>query len=233
VNYLTQDMRFLTRSIPVEPGIDIASTWVIPEQYRPGEDSAVILAHGTGSNMWHPLVVHIQLGLARLGLLTVTFNFPYRNTGRKLPDRGPILEKTWLAVMAAVHSTPELLPRKLFLGGKSMGGRAASIIAAKGEPCDGLILLGYPLHPPSQPTKLRVSHWPKIRSPMLFIQGTRDTLCQLEILKQNLERMTVPVTLYEVQRGNHSLLQPKSMAYKQEGVWREILEVTADWLRDL
>lgn len=219
-------MRQEPRKIQVTPDIQVSSVWAIPDDYRNADGSAIILAHGAGNDMDHPFMSHFHLAFAEAGLLSVKFNFPYKELGRKAPDRMPLLESTW----RAVREDAELAPKHLYLAGKSMGGRVASHVAAQGESCQGLIFLGYPLHPAKQVDKRRVEHWAGLSCPVLFVQGTRDTLCDLDVLKSELPRISVPVALHVVDGGDHSFKVPKSTGKSQQDVWKEVeLAITA-WI---
>ena len=127
-----------------------------------------VLAHGAGADQSHPFMKLFGEGLASRGIETVTFNFLYTERKKKAPDPAPVLENCYRAVVKAVMNEKGA---PCFIGGKSMGGRIASQIAAAGEKVQGLIFLGYPLHPPGKPEQLRVAHWPKIAMPLLFVQG--------------------------------------------------------------
>lgn len=223
-------MRIESRKIQVNPDTEVTGQWAIPETYRPGHDSGVILAHGAGNDMHHPFLSQIHLSLAEAGLLSVKFNFPYTEQGRKAPDRAALLELTWRMIIQTVRSDTELAPQRLYIGGKSMGGGMASRVVAQGEAADGLVFLGYPLHPAGQPAKLRVEHWPNIRCPVLFIQGTRDALCQIDALKSELAHLTSPITLHEIPGGDHSFKLPKSAGKTEENVRREIVAKIVDWI---
>jgi len=220
-----------TRKILVTPDIQVSSVWAIPDDYRATDASAVILAHGAGNDMNHPFMSHFHLAFAEAGLLSVKFNFPYKEQGRKAPDRMPLLESTWRAVIRAVRKDAELAPRHLYLAGKSMGGRVASHLAAQEQACDGLIFLGYPLHPAKQADKLRVEHWASLSSPTLFVQGTRDPLCDLDVLKAELPRIPAPVTLHVVEGGDHSFKVPKSVGKSQDGVWQDVGTAVTIWIK--
>ena len=124
------------RKIRVDPNAEVSSVWAIPDNYEGSDGSAVILAHGAGNDMEHPFLSHFHLAVAA-GLLSVKFNFPYKELGRKAPDPMPLLESTWRVVIRAVRTHPALSPKRLYLAGKSMGGRVASHVAVQGEPCQG------------------------------------------------------------------------------------------------
>jgi predicted alpha/beta-hydrolase family hydrolase len=139
-------------------------------------EAALILAHGAGAGQRSPFMVSFARSLAALGLDIITFNFLYTERGRRLPDRGPQLEACFRAVIDAVRRQIVRDRGHLFIGGKSMGGRIATQVAAtdSGLPVNGIVLLGYPLHPPGRPVQRRDAHLPDVRRPMLFIQGARD-----------------------------------------------------------
>jgi len=218
------------RKIRVDPNLEVSSVWAIPDDYLGREGSAIILAHGAGNDMENPFMRHFHLAFAEAGLLSVKFNFPYKELGRKAPDRMPVLESTWRAVIGAVRMDPALAPKRLFLAGKSMGGRVASRVAAQGEPCQGLIFFGYPLHPPKQTDRLRIEHWGGLSCPTLFVQGTRDPLCDLDLLRSRLPLLSAPVTLKVIEGGDHSFKVPKSSGRTEGMVWQEIDAVILDWL---
>jgi hypothetical protein len=222
-------MNITTRKIPIGPDAEVSSVWAAPDDYRPGRDDALILAHGAGNDMHSPFLNHVHERLADRGVLTVKFNFPYKERGGKAPDRTPVLEATWRAVAAAVRADA-LAPARLFLGGKSMGGRMATHLAAAGEACAGLVLLGYPLHPARKPERLRDEHLPRIACPMLFIEGTRDPLCDLDLLRGILKTLPAPVQLHVIDGGDHSFKPPKRMGRAEPEVWDEIVTVTAEWM---
>jgi len=129
-----------------------------------------------------------------------------------------------------VRGDPELAPGRLFLGGKSMGGRVASHLAAAGAECEGLLFLGYPLHPAGKPERLRDGHLADIECPMLFVEGTRDPLCRLELLQPVLARLGNRARLHLIEGGDHSFRLPKRLGRSEREVWDEILEAAIDWM---
>src|SRR5206468_8402604 len=140
-----------------------------------------------------------------LGLDVVTFNFPYIEQRRKIPDRAPVLEECYRDVIAAAGNELGSARRLLCIGGKSMGGRIATQVAAADAslPVAGLVLLGYPLHPPGRPLQRRDKHLPAIRRPMLFVQGTRDAFGTPGELTPILQSLEPEPMLYEVAQGDH------------------------------
>lgn len=221
-------MELVKRRIQVTEDIAISSVWAVPPRdYRAG----LVLAHGAGNDMNNPLLSFVHEALAERGVMTVKFNFPYKERGGKAPDRPPLLEQTWQTVIEAVRADAHLAPARFFCGGKSMGGRIASQLMAKGETCAGLVFLGYPLHPPGKPENLRVEHLPRITCPMLFIQGTRDALCDLVLLRGALQRVRAPAILHVIEGADHSFNVPKRVGRSVAQVQQEIVDVIADFLR--
>jgi predicted alpha/beta-hydrolase family hydrolase len=194
-------------------------------------ETAVILAHGAGNDMHSPLLVAVQTGLARHGHSSVRFNFPYKQRGARAPDPAPVLETSYRRVVEQVRG--EFGSSRLIIGGKSMGGRIASQIAAAGVEVDGLLFLGYPLHPAGRPDRLRVSHLARLRIPMLFFSGTRDPLCDLGLLRGALADLEAPVTLHVIENGDHSFRVPKRSGRTEDEVHQEIIWACAAWLRGL
>jgi predicted alpha/beta-hydrolase family hydrolase len=191
---------------------------------------AIILGHGAGAGMDHEFMSFFHRALAEAGLLSVKFNFPYMQKGRKAPDPVAKLEAAFSGVLATVAETS---PPHTFLGGKSMGGRIASHIAAKENKAAGLILLGYPLHPPGRPERLRTDHFPKIDCPCLFIQGTRDLFCQLKLLGESLGLIPGPVRLHVVEGGDHSLEVLKRSGLDAGKVRLEVLDAILRWMKEV
>ena len=177
-------------------------------------------------------MVGFARALAGLGIDTITFNFLYTEQKRRLPDRRPALESCYLSVIDAVRRASASAGRPLFIGGKSMGGRIATQVAAAAPalPLAGLVLLGYPLHPPGRPTERRDAHLPAIRRPMLFVQGSRDTFGTPEELTPILARLEPPPTLHIVAGGDHSFKVSKSG--NQAAVHEDVQRTIADWIQD-
>jgi predicted alpha/beta-hydrolase family hydrolase len=175
--------------------------------------ASIILAHGAGAPQKHRWMVSVAKALSDRGIDVVTFNFLYAEAGKRAPDRPPVLEATWRAVVAAVRERRGHAAARLFIGGKSMGGRIATQVAAGSEPVGplaGLVLLGYPLHPPGKPAQLRSAHLPHVQAPMLFVQGERDTFGTPDELGPIVRRLSAGSRLFVVEGGDHSLARPKS-----------------------
>ncbi|MGE3512510.1 MAG: alpha/beta fold hydrolase [Vicinamibacterales bacterium] len=168
--------------------------------------AAIILAPGAGAGQGHPFMVGYARALAGSGFDVVTFDFPYMREGRRVPDPAPVLEAAYRSAIAWTRQEHVSAHRGLFIGGKSMGGRIATQVAASDPtlPIAGLVLLGYPLHPPGRPEKRRDAHLPRLGRPALFIQGSRDTFGSPDELREALTTVVPAPTLHIVEGGDHS-----------------------------
>jgi hypothetical protein len=196
--------------------------------------ATLVLAHGAGADQEHSFLVDVAGRLARAGVRTVTFNFPYTESGRRAPDRAAVLQGCFLAVLADERKRPRgarTLP--LFVGGKSLGGRMASHLAADGEPgIAGLVCLGYPLHPPGKPEQLRVAHLDRIRVPVLVVQGSRDPFGGPDEVGRHFRVVPAPVTIFPVEQGDHSFKVPKRVA-SADAVMGGVINEIVRWMRDV
>jgi uncharacterized protein len=199
-------------------GVPDASTTALIYPAEGRARAALILAHGAGAPQTHPWMVAMARALSARGIDVVTFNFLYTERKRRMVDRPPVLEATWRAVVDAVRGRDDVAHARLFAGGKSMGGRIATQVAARegaAWPVGGLVLLGYPLHPPGKPEVRRDAHLPDVRVPMLFVQGERDTFGtrdEMAPLVEGLGRVTPGTRLYVVDGGDHSLATRRGRA---------------------
>jgi predicted alpha/beta-hydrolase family hydrolase len=195
---------------------------------------SLVLAHGAGANQSSSFMVQFAHALAARGIETITFNFLYTEAGRGIPDRNDKLEACYRGVIDAFHKgliTKAANKRKLVIGGKSMGGRIASqVAAANSDGIAGLVLLGYPLHPPGRLDKLRTKHLPDIKVPMLIVQGARDAFGTPEELRPVLKHLKAPADLYVVEGGDHSFKVPKRGGIPQEAVYKAVLDEIDGWL---
>ena len=187
----------------------------------------VVLGHGAGADQRSAFMVAFASGLSSRGLHVVTFNFPYMEQGRSTPDPAPKLEECFRGAIRSVRQMPEFTGGRLFIGGKSLGGRIASHVAASQQPdggLAGLICLGYPLHPPNRPEKLRTEHLERIRVPVFIAQGARDAFGSPAELKQVFSAIKVPMRLFVIEGGDHSFSVPKKWVRSQNEVYSEVQE---------
>jgi len=204
-------------------------TSAIFDRATTGAASAVfVCAHGAGGSMLDRGMQQTAEAMRSRGVDVVRFNFLYKEKRMGRPDPMPVLEKTVAAVVARVRD--ELAPRVLIFGGRSMGGRAASMLASKGFEADGLLLLAYPLHPAGKPEQLRDAHLPSIAMPTLCINGTRDALCTRELMERVLERVRPSFRMHWVEGADHSFHVLKSSGRTDAAVMSEIGETAERWL---
>jgi predicted alpha/beta-hydrolase family hydrolase len=228
-----------TRSvrIPVPEGDDVSGALIFPE----GAFALLVLAHGAGAGMHHPFLSNIAVGLSHRGVATLRYQFPYMTAGRRGPDRPPALLRTVRAAVAVGLELAEGLP--VFAGGKSMGGRMTSGAAAEDgwrvaggdgawpAPVHGLVFLGFPLHPPGKPSTDRGEHLSRVRTPMLFLQGTRDTFAQLDLLRPVVHALGPPATLHLLDGADHGFSVPKRSGLSQADVQAVLADTTVQWMR--
>lgn len=190
-----------------------------------------ILGHGAGADQNSDFMARFATGLAARGINVVTFNFLYTEQGRRVPDANKALEACFRAVIEAVRHK-RIGRGTLVIGGKSMGGRIASQVAAASAPgVEGLVFLGYPLHPPGRADQLRAKHLPDITVPMLFVQGSRDPFGVPDELRPVIKELKAPTGLYVVEGGDHSFKVPKRAGVTEEGVYKAVLDQIELWLR--
>ncbi len=191
----------------------------------------ILLAHGAGADVSSEFFTLLDEGLSRYPVTRVYFNFPYRVANKKVPDRLPVLQESWRRAMNWV--VQEIKPAALFAGGKSMGGRVVSTVASEFPFLKGLIFLGYPLHPPGKPDTLRDAHLYALHIPMLFIQGTRDSLAQFELIQQVTRKIGDWATMVTVEGGDHSFKIPRKTGKTYPEVLYWVAEQIVHWMRTI
>lgn len=221
-------------SIPIDHADLPAVSGIVDRPDGGSTRSGLLLAHGAGAPMTSAFLEAAATGLAARGLPVLRFNYAYteratRAEKRRPPDRMPTL----LAVhRAALDVAREVLGTgRLVLAGKSMGGRMASLLAAEGDDAAGLVYFGYPLHPAGKPERLRREHFPAIAQPTLFLQGTRDALCDLDLLRPALETYGGAVELHVVEGADHDFRVLRRSGRTDDEVLAEVLEAVDAWER--
>jgi predicted alpha/beta-hydrolase family hydrolase len=197
--------------------------------------ATLILGHGAGAGQRSAFMVGVSRALATLGLDVVTFNFLYTERQRRIPDRAPVLEACYRSVIDAVRREVESARARLFIGGKSMGGRIATQVAAADRdlPVAGLILLGYPLHPPGRPDQRRDRHLASVGRPMLFVQGSRDAFGTPAELLPVLAPLDQKATLHVVDGGDHSFKLSRNDPAKQAAVLDDVERTVVEWIQQV
>lgn len=200
---------------------------------HPTASATLILAHGAGAGQRHPFMTAFARSLSERGDIdVVTFDFLYMHQGRRVPERMPQLVACYRAVIDAARKHLNNAREELFIGGKSMGGRAATHVAAEAPALDlrGIVLLGYPLHPPGRPDQMRDAHLPTVKRPMLFVQGTRDTFGTPDELKPVLAKLSPTPALHVVQGGDHSFKIGGKDPKKQLAAYSDAQHTIVEWI---
>lgn len=193
----------------------------------------LVLGHGAGAGMAHPFLEKLAAELADAGIATLRYQFPYMEERRRVPDKPAVLTST---LAAAVRLAQEMAPGwPLLAGGKSMGGRMTSQAAAENllGAVKGVVFFGFPLHPPNRPGAKRAEHLAKLSVPMLFLQGTRDTLADLTLLRPVCARLGSLATLHIISEADHSFHVLKKAGKTDAEVMTELAQMTAAWATKL
>lgn len=219
-------------------GGEVAGVLTRPESCRPEVTPGLVLAHGANNDLSHPLLVAVATHLAETGAASVLrFNFPYVERGASRPDRPAVLEATFRRAHDALVDDEVCPPGRVFLGGKSLGARVAAELVSRhhegeGLLTSGLVLLGYPLHAPGRKDRLRLEPLRRVDVPSLFVEGTRDPFCDLELLRPAIAALDVPGTLHVVESGGHSLELPRSASRTLEEVHGDVAGVVARFITE-
>jgi len=211
--------------IQVSEGVEVSTLLLRPPRPR----ALYVLAHGAGAGMRHAFLESMAERFAAQGIGTLRYQFPYMEQRGRRPDPEPVLFATVRAAVAAGREAAGGLP--LLAGGKSMGGRMTSRAAAA-EPLHrvaGLVFLGFPLHPDGRPGVSRADHLAKVDIPMLFLQGTRDTLADLTLLRPVVERLGERATLRVIDHADHMFHVLKRSGRTDDQVQDELAAATAEW----
>ena len=231
---------------------DSVTAVLYPADKKNRAGTTIILGHGAGAGQHTPFMRLFARGLAERGFDVLTFNFVYMELKKKVPDRNDKLELCYRAVIDAAAKHKKLKGNRIVIGGKSMGGRIASQVAAHfarypdaqdtlegvgstwlRPTLSGLVFLGYPLHPPGRPDKLRDAHLPDIKVPMLFVQGSRDAFGTEEEIRNLIRRLKLNAKLHSIAGGDHSLKAPKSTGLSQDEIHKQAMDFVASWIRSL
>jgi hypothetical protein len=214
-------------TIPLAAGATISGLLDAPAN----AEACYVFAHGAGAGMNHAFIAAMARGLAERGVATLRFQFPSMEQGSRRPDPPKVAQA---AVRAAVQEAAKRLPdMRLFAGGKSYGGRMTSQAQAA-EPLAnvrGLVFVGFPLHPAGKPSTERAEHLAGVQVPMLFLQGTRDTLADLGLIRETIAKLEGRATLHIVEGGDHSFHVLARSGRNDEQVRAELLDTMAGWMK--
>lgn len=208
---------------------DVSGILMLPDEAK----CFLLLAHGAGAGMTHSFMERMAQNLADLHIATLRYNFPYTEKNSKRPDPAPVLLQTVKAAYTAAQKYAKGLP--VFAGGKSMGGRMTSTAVSKNllPEVKGIIFFGFPLHAPGQPSNHRAEHLYQVQEPMLFLQGTKDKLADLNLLQPVIDTLKERATLYIVEGADHSFHLPKSAGKNDDDVLKELAGEVKKWISPL
>lgn len=220
--------------IELQDGERVSAVLAGPDRSATSIPTGVVIAHGAGNDMHNPLIVAVAQALTASGWVSLRFNFPYREKGRRSPDPHAKLVHTWQCALRTMRRNDRFPVDRTIAAGKSMGGRIAAQMAADNLlEAAGLIFLGYPLHAPGKKDQLRDAPLYRIQLPMLFFAGTRDALCDLDRLNTVLNALKAPHDLEIVDSGNHSFALPRSDGRSPSEVYDQITTRCVRWLQQL
>ena len=216
---------------PIHGRDSVSGVIGIPDWWPTGERVAVVFAHGGPSNFEDPLIAALSRGLTEKGYLTLRFNFPFAEAGkRSSADSSEVLERGFRAALNVLGRDPTAVPARLFVGGVGLGSRVAAGLVADRLHVEGLFLLGFPLHPQDKPEKSDSDVLFRATAPMLFVQGTRDRRCNGAALRHALRRVGAPIELYDVEEADSAFHVPKKSGRTTERVQAETFGVLSTWL---
>ena len=226
--------RFEEIKIPLRESVrgvtEVSAILGVPQWWPTGQRVGVVLAHGGLRDLSDPVIEYLQNALTERRCLTLRFNFPFGEAGKKRPDPPEVLQRTFRAAIATLARDPNAAPAHLFLGGKGLGGLVAADLAGARERVDGVFFMGFPLHPPGKPELIRPERLFRIISPMLFLQGERDRHCDLDLLRRTLSRVGAPTSLQVVQEADQHFKVLRKSHRTDEQVNEELLVYLDAWI---
>jgi len=214
--------RFQEMQLQVAPDLAISANLGIPEWWPSGNRVGLVMAHDVGSDMEREFLVWLQRRLVDQGILSLRFNFPFAEQGKKRPDPEAVLDRAYRAAISGLMQDPQNAPAQLVFAGFGLGCRVAAQILAHGGKADALVCLGYPLHAAGKPSQLKADPLFRVICSTLFVQGTRDTNCRIDRLQGLLRRMGAPTRLATIEEADHALQPIKRAARSEEDVREEI-----------
>jgi hypothetical protein len=215
-------------------GLDAVSGVVgVPRWWPTGSRVSVVLAHGASADMDTAPIENLHRELTERRYLSLRFNFPFAEAGKRRPDAMPVLRRTLRAAVGALGRDPTAAPAHLFLGGMGLGGQVAADLASARVRVDGLFLMAYPLHPANRPEELQPEQLFRIVSPALFLQGDRDATCDVEVLRQTLVRVGAPTVLQVIPEADRHFKVLKKSGRTQGEVTRQMTDALDDWIQGI
>jgi predicted alpha/beta-hydrolase family hydrolase len=212
---------------------EVSAVLGVPQWWPTGQRVGVVLAHGLSRDLSDPMLEYLQKELTERHCLTLRFNFPFGEAGKKRPDRPEVLQRTFRAAIDALSRDPNATPAHLFIGGSGLGGQVAAELAGARLRVDGVFLMGFPLHPLGKVELADPGQLFRIISPMLFLQGARDRHCDLDVLRQTLTRGGAPTNLQVIKDADHHFKVLKKSERTEEEIREELLGCIANWIQKL
>jgi hypothetical protein len=218
---------------PLEGCDSLSAVIGFPEWWPTGARIAVVIAHGEG-DLNDPLVTHLHENLAQDRFLTLRFNFPFAEAGKKPKNPDPaVLDKAFRAALGLLSRDKSSAPSHLFLGGLGLGAQAAARLATSRIHADGLFFLGFPLHPKGAPEQSNIEALYRLTASMLFLQGSKDPRCNLDFLRRSLSRVGAPTILRIFEGADGSLLQSGQSEAERAGIYRASARIVGDWIEGI
>jgi predicted alpha/beta-hydrolase family hydrolase len=224
--------RFEELKIPVpseEEGLEVSGVLGIPEWWPSGARVGVVIAPGNSGRHDEPIVEDLHRELTERKFLSLRFNFPFGEAGKKRPDAMLTLRQTYRAAVQMLSADPTSAPAHVFIGGLGLGAKVASVVATDRIRVTGMFSLGYPLHPARKPEKADAEQLYRIITPMLFLQGSKAQNCDLDLLRRSLARVGAPTVLHVVDEADHQFKVAKKSGRTHEEVLTECLTVLETW----
>jgi predicted alpha/beta-hydrolase family hydrolase len=225
------EVKFEPIEIKVSADLTVSGTVSTPEWWPSGQRIGVVLAHDLENTRDDPGIAALQRGLSERSHLVLAFNFPYAQQGKKRPDPEPLLERAFRAAVAAILRDAEAAPGRIFVGGYGLGARIATHAVAQGLKVEGVICLGFPLHPSGKPNQQRIDALYRVTAPILFVQGARDAHCRVDRLTNALKTIGAPTQLHVIEDCGQGLGLIRRSARTPEDVHAEVLARVEQFIR--
>jgi predicted alpha/beta-hydrolase family hydrolase len=216
---------------PIHDLQELSGVLGIPEWWPTGNRVAIAIAHDSTTNLDDPLVTHVHRELTERKFMTLRFNFPFAEAGKRSSADSPaVLERAFRAALATLGRDPTAAPAHLFLGGKGLGAKIAAQVASSRVRIEGIFFLSFPLHTQDRTEKPQAEHLYRLISPMLFVQGTRDRRCDIDTLRRALMKVGAPTTLHLAQDADQNFAMLKKASRTTDEVRAQITEAVASWV---
>ncbi len=216
---------------PIHGLEEVSGVLGIPRWWPTGSRVGVVICHGANDDMNNPVLEHIHRELTERRYLSLRFNFPFAEAKKKRPDSVAVLRRTLRAAIGALGRDPTAAPAHLFLGGKGLGGQISADLASSRVRVDGLFLMAYPLHPQDKPEEMQADQLYRIVSPVMFLQGSRDRTCDVDLLRKTLTRVGAPSSLFVSQEADRNFKVAKKTGRLDEDVRQELTLALDEWIQ--